>query len=82
MKQSFSQYSKNTLHDQVEENERLMYSWTNKTSKSSETVVLQCEQKEKNSGKESEDSELSQTLLVQKNTDVWDAQNWNETIEF
>lgn len=83
MKQSFSQYRKNTLHDQVEENERLMYTWTNKTSKSSETVVLeksvlQCEQKEKNSEKELEDSEFSQTLLVQENTDVWDDQNWDD----
>lgn len=84
MKQSFSRCSKNTSHDQIEENERLMYTWTNKKSKSSETVVieksvLQSEQnKEEVSKNEQEDPEFSETLLKQDDITVWDDESWDD----
>lgn len=84
MKQSSSRCSKNTSHDQIEENERLMYTWTNKKSKSSETVVLeksvlQSEQnKEEVSKKEQEDPEFSETLLMQDDVTIWDDESWND----
>ncbi|XP_068982270.1 uncharacterized protein inaF-D isoform X2 [Bombus flavifrons] len=84
MKQSFSRCSKNTSHDQIEEKERLMYTWTNKKSKSSETVVieksvLQSEQnKEEVSKNEQEDPEFSQTLLMQDDITVWDDESWDD----
>lgn len=85
MKQSSSRCSKNTSHDQIEENERLMYTWTNKKSKSSETVVLeksvlQSEQnKEEVSKKEQEDPEFSETLLMQDDITVWDDESWDDS---
>lgn len=84
MKQSSSRCSKNTSHDQIEENERLMYTWTNKKSKSSETVVLeksvlQSEQnKEEVSKKEQEDPEFSETPLMQDDITVWDDESWDD----
>lgn len=84
MKQSSSRCSKNTSHDQIEENERLMYTWTNKKSKSSETVVLeksvlQSEQnKEEVSKKEQEDPEFSETLLMQDDITIWDDESWDD----
>lgn len=84
MKQSSSRCSKNTSRDQIEENERLMYTWTNKKSKSSETVVLeksvlQSEQnKEEVSKKEQEDPEFSETLLMQDDITGWDDESWDD----
>lgn len=84
MKQSSSRCGKNTSHDQIEETERLMYTWTNRKSKSSETVVLeksvlQSEQnKEEVSKKEQEDPEFSETLLMQDDITVWDDESWDD----
>ena len=84
MKQSSSRCNKNTSRDQIEENERLMYTWTNKKSKSSETVVLeksvlQSEQnKEEVSKKEQEDPEFSETLLMQDDITGWDDESWDD----
>ncbi|XP_006618642.1 uncharacterized protein LOC102673251 [Apis dorsata] len=79
IKQSPSQsYNKNILHDQ--EDEKLVYTWTSKkSSKSSETVVLEKpilkneqNNKEKVSENQQENSEFFENWLIQKDPNVWD----------
>ncbi|XP_017755230.1 PREDICTED: uncharacterized protein LOC108547292 [Eufriesea mexicana] len=77
VKPSSSQYSRNTLRDQIEEDENLIYTWIDKESKLSETEVLektmlQCERgKENILEKEDKNSEFSYDLSTQADTDDW-----------
>ncbi|CAK9809300.1 hypothetical protein ANTPLA_LOCUS6112 [Anthophora plagiata] len=78
MKESSSQYNENISHDQkTEEKEKLMYTWTDKKSKSSETVVLknimiEGEEKKDNDAKEKqEEVEFSANPSICAQNSTW-----------
>ncbi|XP_026671086.1 uncharacterized protein LOC108626991 [Ceratina calcarata] len=83
MTPSLSQLSKNSLNDQVEQDEQLLYTWTNDKTKSSETIILGkplilCEdEEEKSSGNQQENPEFSGSLFLQNDNNSWE-KGWNK----